>query len=830
MHLPPASLSAGAAETPADRLAARLAEDLAGCWHRGDRRRAEEWLAQHPELAEHPRAAVRVIYEEVCQRQELGQEVTAAELHGRFPRWREELNLLLECQRLLGLGSRFPEAGEDLGEFHLLAELGRGGLGRVFLAEQSFLAGRLTVLKLTPCTGGEHLALARLQHTHIVPLYAVRDFLERDLRVLCMPCLGGTTLDRILRRLESIPPGRRSGADLRQALADATADPRMRWPGRGSGWKYLERASYVEAVCWVGLCIAEALHHAHEQGMVHLDLKPSNVLLTADGMPMLLDFHLARGPVPAGTTPEWLGGTPGYMSPEQGTAWQAARDGGAAPAAVDGRSDVWSLGLVLAEALGGGPPRTDAAMPPLARRELRHLPLGLRDVLGRALRPDPAARYPSAAALAEDLRRHLTHQPLAGVRNRSLRERWTKWRRRRPQALTLAGLRLAVVAALVTLAVLAVGHWRQRGNEAEAALAAGTGHLARQEYAEAAVLLERGANLAESVPGAGALADQLHRLHRRAVRGREARALHTVVERLRYHYGASLPPQALAALEERCRKAWADRTTLLDAAGAALAGDEENRLKADLLDVAMLWTDFHLRRAGTNEAATRREALEVLAEAEQLFGPEAALARERRRLGGRTDRGELEPHTAWEHYAVGRWLLREGDLDGAAAALGRAVALRPGDFWPWYYSGLCAYRQRHFDEAVTAFTTCVALAPTSAECYHNRALAHEARGHPEAALADYTRALELDPNLAAAALNRGVLHLRQNRLNKAAADLNLARTLGADPATVHYNLALVHQARQDRAAALANVEEALRHRPDHADARELRHRLQSSRP
>jgi tetratricopeptide (TPR) repeat protein len=518
------------------------------------------------------------------------------------------------------------------------------------------------------------------------------------------------------------------------------------------------------------------------------------------------------------------------MSPEQAAAWQAVRDGAAAPAAVDGRSDVWSLGLVLAEALGGGPPRTEGQAPPLARRDLRHLPAGLRDILARALRPDPAARYPTAAALAEDLRRHLTHQPLAGVRNRSLRERWAKWRRRRPHALTVAGLRLVAAAAVVTLALLAFLHWRQRGKEAEAALAAGTGHLARREYAEAAVLLERGATVAESLPGAGTLAGELRRQYRRAVRGREARVLHREVERLRYHYDDNLPSQALAPLEERCRKAWENRAALLDSARVPLEKEEEKRLQADLLDVAVLWTDFHLRRAGAKNAAARREALEVLTEAERLFGSGAALARQRQALGGSADGGVPEPVTAWEHYTVGRWLLRAGDLDGAAAALGRAVALQPGDFWPWYYSGLCAYRQRRWDEAVTAFTTCVALAPQSAECYHNRALAHEARGHVAQALADYTQAMELDASLAAAALNRGVLHLREKHLAQAAEDLNRARTLGADPAAVHYNLALVYQARNERSAALASVEEALRHRPEHPEARQLRHRLLAGRP
>src|SRR5262249_50889713 len=101
------------------------------------------------------------------------------------------------------------------------------------------------------------------------------------------------------------------------------------------------------SVCWIGACLAHALHYAHDHGLVHLDLKPSNLLLAADGQPSILDFHLAHAPCRAGDpVPEWFGGTPGYMSPEQEAALAAARDGQPVPAAVDGRSDIYSLGLV----------------------------------------------------------------------------------------------------------------------------------------------------------------------------------------------------------------------------------------------------------------------------------------------------------------------------------------------------------------------------------------------------------------------------------------------------------------------------------------------------
>src|SRR5205807_6689151 len=112
----------------------------------------------------------------------------------------------------------FPKPGESLGDFQLLAELGRGGRGRVFLATQTDLAGRPVVVKITSRDGHEHLSLGRLQHTHIVPLYSVQDHPERGLRALCMPYFGGATLAQLFEALQSQPPARRTGQNLLDAL------------------------------------------------------------------------------------------------------------------------------------------------------------------------------------------------------------------------------------------------------------------------------------------------------------------------------------------------------------------------------------------------------------------------------------------------------------------------------------------------------------------------------------------------------------------------------------------------------------------------------------
>jgi serine/threonine protein kinase/Flp pilus assembly protein TadD len=794
--------------------AAALAEELAASWRRGVPVPAEDVLAVHRAVAEHPRAALRIIYEEACQRQERGEEVPLTELQARFPQWRDELVIVEHCHRIFELaapGPRFPDVGDVLGEFRLVAELGRGGMGRVYLAEQAFLAGRRMILKVTPLGTDEHLHLARLQHTHIVPLYAVRDFPDRHVRNLCMPCLGGATLQQILRTLAPTPPERRTGRDLLAALEHSVADPRLYWHSAGPNQRFLEHASYVQAVCWVGVCLADALHYAHQQELVHLDVKPSNVLLTADFQPMLLDFHLARRPIRAGARDvAWLGGTPVYMAPEQHAAWSALRHGEPIPQALDARTDVYALGLLLRKLLYDGHGATEQATTVVAVDIASAVPQpltapvlparadispGLRDLLARCLSPQPSARYVSAADVAEDLRCHLTNRPFVGVPNRSLAERWDKWRRRRPYALPVIALMALCLGAAALLAGVAGMREAEHRQAAQTALAQGRQQCEQRQFAAAVETFNRARE-----QHAGHLDAELQCWHARALRGQAIMALHRRVERSRYLHGDELlAPATLRDLEAQCRAAWLERERLLDAADAALDSDLEETLRRDLLDVAVLWADAHARLAKPADRAEARGAgLRILDEAETLFGCSAVLHRQRTALGQPPADPAPAPRTAWEHYALGRWLLRSGDLAGAADAFDCAVHLRPQDFWPWFGKGLCAHQQRRNAVAVTAFSVCVALAPDSAACYFNRALALAAHGEPGAALRDYDKALELDPRLASAALNRGVLHLQQHRFDAADADLQRALTLGADPAAVQYNRGLVEQARKSQ--------------------------------
>jgi serine/threonine protein kinase/Flp pilus assembly protein TadD len=816
-----------------EELVERLAAEMSRRWRRGERPLAEEYLARYPQLADCPEAAVELIYEEICLQQRYETGAVGSDVLQRFPQWRTELEVLLDCHRLLEPAKevpQFPDAGETLGEFRLLAELGRGAQGRVFLATQPALADRAVVVKLVPHGGQEHLSLARLQHSHIVPLYAALDFPEHGLRALCMPYFGGLTLAGLLERWREQPPARRTGLFFVEALGQVQQSSPVAIPVRGVACRFLAGASYVRAVCWIGAHLADALQYAHERGLLHLDLKPANVLLAADGHPMLLDFHLARPPIPSGAAAlEWLGCTPAYAAPEHLAALAAVAEGRPVATGVDGRADVFALGALLYEALGG-------KLPPYRNpgRELRRrnpqVTVGLADLIERCLADDPANRYAEAGTLAADLRRHLADLPLQGVANRSVLERWRKWRKRRPFALALFGLLLTGLTAGGLTAV----HVQQRLDKARTAIAEGRERLEKGEYEEARNAFQRGLATAEDLPFGGALTQELQDRLRQADRAKAVQELHLFTDRMRILYDVSaLPPAEARAAETHCRALWEKRELLT----RRLASERLQQVQADLLDLAILWTNLRVRLAEDANSA-RREALEVLRQAEALFGPSCVLCLEQQShasaLGWAEEAREaarrsatLAPRTAWEHYALGRAFLREGRFAKAVAHFDTAVEMEPQNLWPYFYQGKCAVQRGRYDDAVIAFTACVALSEGSAWCYYNRGLANAGLDQPDRALRDYNHALQLDPTLAAAALNRAMLHYQLKHYVPALADLQRALDNGADPSIVHYDKALIQLADGDKAAAQSSLEQALRHDPGHNEARVLLENLRN---
>ena len=455
-----------------------------------------EWYRDHfPELDDD--AMVALLYEDFCLREEAGESPELAEYGDRFPDLARSFEEVLEIHDLIGrapaLSSssllrpdpRLPEAGQTIAGYRLVEELGRGAFGRVYLAEEQHLADRPVALKVTRTGSREPQTLARLQHTHIVPVYSYRTDPSTGLHLLCMPYLGRITLLQILN--DPAIRSARSGADLLtliDRLQPLEVDAHERVASRGA----LGQRTYAQAIAWWGARMAEALQHAHDRGVLHRDVKPSNVLVTGDGLPMLLDFNLAQDPRIGHPTagPGAVGGTIAYMAPEH---LEALASG--SPERVDARSDLYALGVVLFDCLVRGtrtfalPSRSGTmsqallraaearrAGPPRLRGLQPDVPAALDAVVRRCLAPHPDDRYASASELSADLQAvaddgplRFAHEPIA---SRGLR--WVRRNRRRlalvvPMVLGLAIAAYTLVdAQLETIRVKAeVASWVEKG-------------------------------------------------------------------------------------------------------------------------------------------------------------------------------------------------------------------------------------------------------------------------------------------------------------------------------------------------------------------------------
>lgn len=353
---------------------------------------------------------------------ERGAQPDAEELLARESELRDLLEPMLSAAE--EAGEALADSKSQLGEYRLVRELGRGGMGVVYEAIDlglqrrvalKVLVGHLTVsARQVERFRREAHAAARLEHPGIVRIHAVGE--ARGMHYIAMEL--------------------RAGRDLRDVLQDCRAGAGAP-PGQDRQLLPELPGSYFEQVAGLVARVADALAYSHDHGVIHRDIKPQNILVEADGQACIVDFGLAKNlETPALSRSGDFAGTPDYISPEQ-----ARGD------LVDGRSDVFSLGVVLYEMLTLARPFAGASTTALIRavsqdepRSARacnpEVPRDLDTICAKALEKEPARRY-TARELAAELRRFLRHEPIlarpVGLAGQALR-----FARRQPaQALAL---------------------------------------------------------------------------------------------------------------------------------------------------------------------------------------------------------------------------------------------------------------------------------------------------------------------------------------------------------------------------------------------------------
>jgi len=402
------------------------------------RGRFADWLLAHPDGDE---AALR----ELCSEHEQDAE--------RFRRWRQQLVEIGELaapavatkRAAEPVGSAAPAgsgAGQQVGPYRLIEELGRGAQAVVHLAEDT-RSDDLVALKLLPPYGAQ-------AHDRLERFRREAELLARvDHPGLCAVRDAGECDDTVYLAMRYVP-GRTLAAWIEEArtAAGQGGERTIRLPGQqGDEPAWLVVVRFFENA-------ARALHASHERGLIHRDIKPSNLMVGEDGRPVLLDFGLARETDDlAGLTMSGdLIGTPAYMSPEQ-LAAQRIR--------LDRRTDVYSLGATLYETLTLARPFEAPTMdrlfsailsvdPPSVQKAVPDLPPDLGVVVATCLEKDRSRRYQTALDLAEDLRR-VGRRDRVRARRLGSFARMLRWARRHPLAAAFWISQLVALAVVIWL-------------------------------------------------------------------------------------------------------------------------------------------------------------------------------------------------------------------------------------------------------------------------------------------------------------------------------------------------------------------------------------------
>jgi tetratricopeptide (TPR) repeat protein len=818
---------------------------------------------------------------EVTDRLHAGGRIDVEAYVARCPDRADYLRRVLPALELLeGMRSSEGKPGKDvaegagaelagtLGDFRLLREVGRGGMGVVYEAEQISLARRVA-LKLLPFAGAldakqlqrfknEAQAAAALHHTNIVPVHYVG--CERGVHFYAMQYIDGQTLAQViagLRRSAGGPQAPPSAEPRRPANPPASpgeptgpngpaADTRT---VAGLATEMSHRTpGYFQTVARLGIQAAEGLQHAHDLGIIHRDVKPGNLLIDGRGNMWVTDFGLARVQSEASLTLSGgLVGTVRYMSPEQALGNRTA---------IDHRTDVYSLGVTLYELLTLRPAfesndrqemlRQITLDEPAALRRLnKAIPAELETVVLKALEKRPEDRYATAQELADDLRRFLEDQPIR-ARRPSLAQRLRKWARRHRVA-----VRTAAVCLLMTLAAVlgsvgwVLGDRSARQQEAEVkvreALEAALPGLRRgnpHDPALVAAVQRAQAQLGTGVVGAElqARVEQLLKDQAMLAKLAQARLEGTDVNAEgRFHFPAgdrlfaqafqeyALDPIVLD-LEEAAKRVrasairshlvaaldfWAPRRNILRRGAGTPLSKLAERADDDP------WR-ARLRRAWRDED---RASLERLARDKKVLRqPPANLVH---LAAGLSDAGNWsaseqllraalvqQPADFWVNFELA-WTLHvkpKPDLPEAIRYYQAALTLRPEMPLVYKNMGNALANLDRLVEAETILRQAIALKPNYAGAHNALGILLKKQGKSAAAVSAYRKAIALAPNYAEPYSNLAILLGDQGKLTEAEAACRQSVKLDPGSAGLRINLGITLERRRK----MADAEKAFR--------------------
>jgi serine/threonine protein kinase len=784
------------------------------------------------------------LLEEFAGRLQAGEPVDVAAFAAAHPEQEEQLRRVLPTMLVLADlgrsasagGAAPPATGADgerspgvLGDFRIVREVGRGGMGIVYEAEQVSLHRRVA-LKVLPFAGtlderqlqrfqNEARAAAGLHHTNIVPVYYVG--CERGVHFYAMQFIDGQTLGELIRQLQQPVVPRAAGAGERTtaypppdaagsagaATERVAGQGTLASSGPGRGREYFRR------VAGLGVQAAEALDHAHQAGVVHRDVKPANLLLDGRGNVWVTDFGLAHVQGGASLTMSGdLVGTLRYMSPEQALAKRVV---------IDHRTDVYSLGVTLYELLTlrpafGGTDRQELLRqiafeePKPPRRLNKAVPAELETIVLKAMEKSPTDRYGTAQEMADDLRRFLEDKPIRARRPTAV-QRLGKWCRRH-KAVVWAS------AAVVLMAVLLGGGaglwwWQKRAaaqREVELALDEAIRFQEKEKWLDALSAARRAEALLATASVSAALQQ---RVRERRADLEMAKKLDDIPAKLNTRGNNYHPPLRTSAYARAFREYGIDVEELDpgEAAERIRATTIRLRLAAGLEAWGVAIATLERKSPGKVLAVARavdpdplrnrlRDLLETM-DAEAL-----------KRLAASEEAMRLGPASLF-HLGAALWVI--GAKKEEIHLLQRAQGEYPGDFSINDELGNMLYLidPSRMEEAIRFLMIAVALHPENPGARINLGMAFMQKGDLDAALEAFQAAVRLSPSYTYAYNNLGAVLFRKGDLDGAIRAYKEGVHVNPGLPVTHLGLASALEAKGHLEGAEAEAREFIRLAP-----------------
>ena len=652
---------------------------------------------------------------------------------------------------------------EKFERYAIEAKLGQGGMAAVYLAVDQSL-GRKVALKVITSRDKESLerfqreaqAIAKLRHPHIVQVYDVGVFGSQH--YFTMEYIEGVSLEQMI---ESSPK-----------------------PG-------------IQNIAHIMMQVAEALDYAHQQDIVHRDVKPSNILIDKKGTAYLTDFGIAKqlsGLDRKLTLTGNVIGTVEYMSPEQTTG--KSKD-------IDFRSDIFSLGTTLYHCITGrvpfeGGPVLDTISnivnkdPKQPTTIIRWIPHDLETICLKCLEKDKTKRYQTASELVEDLRRYLAGEPILARRTMYLTKLWYKAKRNRTTALAVSSAVLIMIGVLVyRITSVAesgrkVKEYQQKAQEC----------FEQGKYDDARVYYEKILEISSADEDIKVMRDKCNKILNQKAQEAEAKVkkdeLRTKAKNILDRITKGATPDQQIAIAQDALKVDETYADALQALGEAYKKkreyDKAYKYFTDAINHNPKLAYSYYGRA-TITGYTWGRLGEAIADFEKVM--------------------ELDPESHIGFIAKGNIARRQEKYDLAIEYYNRAIELSPEGHWAYSQRAAVYFMLGDTKKAVEDLTESIRFNPAYATAYDNRAAIYVSEGKYDLGIADCNKAIELEPDNGKTYHTRGFAYLKKGELDRALADLEKAIQLGKKGGEVYHSYGLVYYKKGDLNKAIMNYNLAI---------------------